>query len=444
MADPLGGGSPPLRWPSQWRTAAYAALGAGGGILVWNGIHGEEKPHEPWQIVVLAFAMTVVLSTFFVEPLVHRLTRPEASAPHRRKIRVGLRWVRGSAIVVTVALFSEVYQSAALANLRGTADWLGVCALSGLMTRAWLDGLSDSPPQAARKAARIAPLAVLLFGAVGLLVDLVHGRPDFGAFMLRAVFSSGIWALLGFWGGRILERLRAPLVSRLTLAVGLAGSVLTLSALVLRAMFFPGVPLHMVSINVFVTIGWWVGLWLCLVPLAAHGVKARPGGMADDGPGWSSPRLVIGAAMAVAVVAVLLPYAIPEPAEPVYDVDGMFFVANADPLINPWNPHNQVLPSGVSLDGRTSPYLHVILRVKYSSARKQDIRLTCSLADPKGASTRVLTPTVPLPDPHPTPPGLARWVVTFEKADFRSGAGRYTVVCETPRGSKAEGMLRIL
>ena len=232
---------------------------------------------------------------------------------------------------------------------------------------------------------------MLLFGAVGLLVDLVDGRPDFPGFMLRAVFSSGIWALLGFWGGRILERLRAPLVSRLTLAVGLAGSVLTLSALVLRAMFFPGMPPHMVSINVFVTIGWWVGLWLCLVPLAAHGVKARPGGMADDGPGWSSPRLVIGAAMAVAVVAVLLPYAIQEPAEPVYDVDRMFFVANADPRINPWDPHNQVLPSGVSLDGRTSPYLHAILRVKYSSARKQDIRLTCSLADPKGASGRVLT-----------------------------------------------------
>jgi hypothetical protein len=131
VADPLGGGSPPLRWPSQWRTAAYAALGAGGGILVWNGIHGEKKPHEPWQMVALAFAMTVVLSTFFVEPLVHRLTRPEASGPHRRKIRVGLRWVRGSAIVVTVALFSEVYRAAALANLNDAADWLGVCALAG-------------------------------------------------------------------------------------------------------------------------------------------------------------------------------------------------------------------------------------------------------------------------------------------------------------------------
>jgi hypothetical protein len=98
----------------------------------------------------------------------------------------------------------------------------------------------------------------------------------------------------------------------------------------------------------------------------------------------------------------------------------------------------------VSLDGRTSPYLHAILRVTYSSARKQDIRLTCSLVDPNGVSGRVLTQTVPLPDPRRTPPGLAQWVVTFEKADFRSGAGRYTVVCETPRGPKAEGMLRIL
>ena len=440
MADPTVGGSSVRRWPSQWRTAAYAGLGAGAGILAWYAIHLERKPHESWQMVVLAFALGTALSSFIVEPLVQRLVHP-SSTHDRRKIRIGLRWVRGSSIVVSAAAFTEVYQAAVLAGLDSAADWLGVCVLAGLMTRAWLDGISVDPPQAARKAARTAPLAVLLFNATGLLAGMAgdpagpraHLDELLPLIIFRTIFQSVTWCLLGFWGGRILERVHASLAARLTLAVGLAGAVLTLAALILVPIFVPGASLQSVSANnVLVTVGWWMGLWLCLLPGSSRDASPRPA----EVPAATAPlstRLVVAVAVAAAVLAVLLPYAGRALPRPSYRITELDFVANADRSIDPWGLHNYVHGQPLSLNARTS-YLHAVLRVEYASQIKQEIPLTCSLVDSNGTTLRVINKAASLPDPGVSPRGRAAWVVTFEKRDFSSGPGRYSVACRTPRG----------
>jgi hypothetical protein len=84
VADPGGGDSSVLRWPSQWRTAAYAGLRAGAGILAWYALHVGWNPDESWRKVVLAFALGATLSSFFVEPLVQRLVhRSDGDDPAR-------------------------------------------------------------------------------------------------------------------------------------------------------------------------------------------------------------------------------------------------------------------------------------------------------------------------------------------------------------------------
>jgi RNase H-fold protein (predicted Holliday junction resolvase) len=442
VADPGSGDSSVLRWPSQWRTAAYAGLGAGAGMLAWYAIHVGRNPDESWKTVVLAFALGATLSSFFVEPLVQRMVHSR-STHDRRKIRIGLRWVRGSSIAVSVATFSEVYQGAVLASFDRAGDWLGVCLLAGLMTRAWLDGISVDPPRAARKGARIAPLAVLLFNATGLLAgmaDKAGPRADwFPFFAFRTVFQSLLWSLLGFWGGRILERVHASLVARLTLAVGLAGAVLTLASLVLVPTFDPGKSLRpVIASNVLVTVGWWVGLWLCLLPGWSRDVSPGPAG--TPAPALST-RLVVGVAVAAAVLAGLLPYASRALPRPSYRITELDFVANADRSIRPWDPHNYVHGQPLSLSTRT-PYLHAALRVEYASQIKQEIPLTCTLTDPAGTTRRAITETAPLPDPK-APPGRAAWVVTFEARDFAAGPGRYSVACGTPGGEPIRTELRI-
>ncbi len=448
MADPGSGDSSVLRWPSQWRTAAYAGLGAGAGILAWYALHVGRNPDESWKTVVLAFALGAALSSFFVEPLVQRLVQSR-STHDRRKIRIGLRWVRGSSIVVSVATFSEVYQNAVLASFDRAGDWLGVCLLAGLMTRAWLDGISVDPPRAARKGFRIAPLAVLLFNATGLLAGMAGDKAGPRAylaewlplFVFRALFQSVLWALLGFWGGRILERVHASLVARLTLAVGLAGAVLTLASLILVPIFAPEKSLRLVSAsNVLVTLGWWVGLWLCLLPGSSRDMSPRP---AETPAAALSTRPVVAVAIAAAVLAGLLPYAGRALPRPGYEITELDFVANADRSIHPWDPHNYVHGQALSLSTRT-PYLHAVLRVKYASQIKQEIPLTCTLTDPTGTTRRAITETAALPDPEVAPPGRAAWVVTFEARDFAAGPGRYWVACGTPRGEPIRTELRIL
>ena len=82
-------------------------------------------------------------------------------------------WIRGSALIIAAAVVTEAYKGAILSSLERAGDWLGTCLLAALLTRAWLDGMSVTPPQAAGKAARIAPVAMAVFTAIGVVVDLV-------------------------------------------------------------------------------------------------------------------------------------------------------------------------------------------------------------------------------------------------------------------------------
>lgn len=212
----------------RWEAALFAGLGVGFSYLIFDGLQQmiQEKSEFKFSFVCL---LLLVATIVFLDRTIERVgiaygLRP-MEFPEGRKT---IRWI---IVVVTLGVLI-LHKSLDAAIEKDPARALGVLlaasVLAGSITAAWIKGAQKQPPRAARRGALVGGLIAAPFGIVIAVVLHAGGQisgvdatpsPDLvakgeqavriyaGVFaVLVGAIVTGMWALMGYVGGKAIDK----------------------------------------------------------------------------------------------------------------------------------------------------------------------------------------------------------------------------------------------
>ena len=230
------------RPPKLWWSAVVIALCAAAGSLVWNAIFLNETQAESWTARAFKGAVSVLLASYLIEPLLRHLQTGRRSNFHPRFRSAKLAF-QGVFIAITTSLFADAYRDGIIKSLDSIGEWGSTSILLGLISYAWLRAIDAPYNEASNRADWFAVLGVLGFSLIGVALhvnrtnsNLIPGVAWSDHFDVRAwidqtvnqwAFRTVLWSFIGRLGVWILSRAASVKpVTRLMLAALATGIIL--------------------------------------------------------------------------------------------------------------------------------------------------------------------------------------------------------------------------
>ena len=445
----------PRRPAKLWWSAVAIALCAAAGSLFWGAFVLTPKTQaESWTAWAFKGAVSVLLASYLIEPLIRHLQTGRRSNFHPR-FRSAKRAFQGVLIAITASLFADAYRDGILKSLDSIGEWGSTSILLGLISYAWLRAIGAPYNEASNRADWFAVLGVLGFSLIGVALhvnrtnsNLIPGMAWSDHFDVRAwidqtvnqwAFRTVLWSFIGRLGVWIPSRAASVKpAARLMLAAFATGIILEVLHAV--GMFlYPSLAMQYFNTSrvkalfhpVFITLFWCVGIWLVTprnleqtqAPIADIVPTARP-------PLGHGTRLAI---LGIAVIVVALSARVFFSPISYTDPRIEFFTSN-DPSPDPYGIHNLLTASSPG-NASAKLYVHALVTLFHAPGQRlRTIPTQCDLVDSTRnflmESKKLL---VGIPDTVSGPRLYPKtsWIALIARGPWKPGS--YRVDCKLPR-----------